>query len=528
MPAVLLLVFWQSGFTAPEVDPSSGSSGTSTVKSTSAIATEIATQSAPTLLAANDQQTSSPSDAGKKQPATKTSSTDKTETKKAVSSTDFHNAISAVKDQDIANKTGDSSAPEKAATKKGKDVAVVSTGVVAPNVKLKEVAPVLVPTQANTLTTGSIVLVPDSSDSCQAPEVAALPENHFSPNVDSFVILGAEVSPGTSTRLAWSPGVTISGLEMPTPVLVLHGAEPGPTMCLTAAIHGDEINGIEIVRRVIYDIDPTKLTGKIIGIPIVNLQGFQRGSRYLPDRRDLNRYFPGTPAGSLASRVAYSLFTDVISHCDMLIDFHTGSLRRSNLPQVRANMKNPAVARMTEGFDDMVVVNSPGASGMLRNAATAAGIPAVTLEVGESLRLQANQVEHGAKSVFSLLDREGMYSKSFTWGDPEPVYYKSRWLRAERGGVLLSAVKLGAKVKQGSLLGTVTDPITNESTDIISPVNGRVIGMAVNQVVMHGYAAYHIGVEASEQAVVESAVESPPVDTESEAEYINEEMEPED
>lgn len=404
----------------------------------------------------------------------------------------------------------------------------VSKPVAAPNVKLKDVAPVLIPAQMSEVKPGPLLIAPQSGDSCLAPEIAALPEIKFSPDANHMLILGADVAPGTATRLAWMPGVSISGLEVPTPILVVNGAEPGPTLCLTAAIHGDEINGIEITRRVIYDIDPTKLVGKVIGVPIVNLQGFQRGSRYLPDRRDLNRFFPGSEKGSLASRVAHSLFSEVISHCDMLVDFHTGSARRSNLPQVRADMQNPAVARFTEGFDDMVVVHSPGAPGMLRNAAAASGIPAVTLEVGESLRLQADQVTMGAKSIQSLMEREGMYSRSFSWGDPEPVYYKSRWMRANRGGILLNDVKLGTVVKKGTLLGTVTDPITNESTDIISPVNGRVIGMAVNQVVMHGYAAYHIGIEASEKAVVESAHEESSGVVDPEIDYINEEMEPED
>jgi predicted deacylase len=323
-----------------------------------------------------------------------------------------------------------------------------------------------------------------------------------------FVILGAEVQPGTSTRLGWTPGIAIAGLATPVPVLVINGEQPGKTFCLMAAIHGDELNGIEIVRRVIYDIDPKKLKGRIIGVPIVNLQGFQRNSRYLADRRDLNRYFPGTPQGSLASRIAYSLFKEVITHCDALIDLHTGSLRRTNLPQLRADMGNPQAVKFTEFFDDIVVVHSPGEEGMLRWAVAKKNIPAVTLEIGESSRLQEEQVNVGVKSINGVLDRMGMYSRRFTWGDPEPVYYRSTWVRAERGGILFSVVELGDNVEKGEILGNVTDPITNEVSSISAPLDGRIIGMTVNQVVMPGFAAYHLGIEASE---IELSVKEVPV-----------------
>lgn len=363
-------------------------------------------------------------------------------------------------------------------------------------------------------------VVPSPADKTQeeAPGPAAVEEAPVAKKTElkrngKFVILGAEVAPGTATRLAWSPDVGITTLELPTPVLVVNGKRKGKTLCLTSAIHGDELNGIEIVRRVMYDIDPKQLSGTVIGVPIVNLQGFQRGSRYLPDRRDLNRFFPGDLSGSLASRIAYSLFNEVISYCDLLIDLHTGSLRRNNLPQIRADMSNKDVARFTEGFDEMAVVHSPGSAGMLRYAAVQAGIPAVTLEAGESMRLQENQVKSGVKSINSALEREGMYSRIFSWGEPEPVYYKSRWLRATRGGILFSQAKLGDRVKKGDILGTVTDPITNEVVKIVSPERGRLIGIAVNQVVMPGFAAYHIGIEASEESLMKPGDEDEaPVD----------------
>jgi uncharacterized protein len=366
---------------------------------------------------------------------------------------------------------------------------------IAPNIDLKEVAPT--PTileqdksldeqtvKSETLTTPP-PLVP--------PSITELPEKAVN---ESITLFNTEVLPNTSTRLAWSSGIQIAGLAQPTPVLVVNGAYPGPTLCLTASIHGDELNGIEIIRRTVYDLDPKELSGTVIGIPIVNLQGFQQGSRYLPDRRDLNRHFPGTPTGSLADRVAYSLFEQVIVNCDMLVDIHTGSFRRNNLPQLRADMHVNEVARFTRGFDGIAVVHSVGNPGMLRSAAVDAGIVAVTLEVGESLRIQEDEIKAGVKSLNSLMEKQKMISRLFVWGQPETIYYNSYWLRAEHGGILFSQVELGDSVKPGDILGVVSDPITNTEYNIVADTEGRIIGMAVDQVVMAGFAAYHLGTEA--------------------------------
>lgn len=336
------------------------------------------------------------------------------------------------------------------------------------------------------------------------PAVTALPMGPPVPDdLDHLHLLGSRIEPGSSARLSWSPGLSFAGIAMPTPVLAVNGARPGPTLCLTAAIHGDELNGIEIVRRLIHDLDVGKLRGAIIGVPIVNLQGFQRASRYLADRRDLNRYFPGHPEGSVAARIAHSFFAEIVQHCDALVDLHTGSFHRSNLPQIRANLHHPAVKALSQKFGATAVLHSTGSSGTLRRAATDAGVPAVTIEAGEPLRLQDREVSHGVKSLRSLLDQLDMYSRFSLWGDPEPVYYQSRWIRANRGGILLSEVKLGARVDRDALLGRVVDPITNEHSEIRAPFAGRVLGMAVNQVVMPGYAAYHLGVRAEPASLTE-------------------------
>jgi predicted deacylase len=313
-------------------------------------------------------------------------------------------------------------------------------------------------------------------------------------------ILGSDVAPGTTARLTWAATELFEGVPVSTPVLVINGVTPGPTLCLTAAIHGDELNGIEMVRRVMHDVTPDNLSGAIIGVPIVNVQGFRRGSRYLPDRRDLNRYFPGNPTGSAAARIASSFFENVVAHCDALIDLHTGSFERANLPQVRADLRDPDVVTLTQGFGATVILHSTPGVGTLRYAATQAGIPTVTLEAGGPLVLELNEVIHGVKGIETLISSLGMVKRMRLWGEPQPVYYRSSWVRAGAGGILLANVSLGSTVRRGDVLGIITDPMSNARTEVRSPYSGRIIGMARNQVVMPGFAAFHLGIQPTDRA----------------------------
>jgi hypothetical protein len=324
--------------------------------------------------------------------------------------------------------------------------------------------------------------------------------------------LGSVIPPATVQRLSWSATELFEGVPVTTPVLVVNGAEPGPTLCLTAAVHGDELNGIEMVRRVMHDITPDKLSGAVIGVPIVNVQGFRRGSRYLPDRRDLNRYFPGNPDGSAAARIAHSFFVNVVAYCDALVDLHTGSFERANLPQIRADLRNPDVVTLTQGFGSMVILHSRPAVGTLRHAATEAGIPAVTLEAGGPSELELNDVKLGVKGIETLLNTLGMVKRRRLWSDPEPVYYRSSWVRADNGGILLSQVSLGSTVRKGDVLGTITDPMNNARSEVHSPYSGRIIGMARNQVVMPGFAAFHVGIQTDETEA-EADRREPPVES---------------
>lgn len=348
-------------------------------------------------------------------------------------------------------------------------------------------------------------------------------------------MLGSQVEAGKRATLGWHANNDVAGLQVDTPVLVAHGVSPGPVLCLTAAIHGDELNGIEIVRRVYHSIDPETLAGTLIGVPVVNIVGFQRASRYLPDRRDLNRYFPGNPRGSLASRVAYSFFESVIRHCDYLVDLHTGSFHRANLPQLRADLSNPRILAMTKGFGAIAVLHSNDRERSLRAAATRSGIAAVTIEAGEPMRLQPEEVEQGVRAIESLMDSLGMIARFHLWVDPQPVFYESIWIRTSGSGILLGSVELGDRVEVGQTLGAVVDPVTNARDVLKSPVRGRVLGMALNQIVMPGFAAFRVGIESREQDIDLEGISNGDGDTHDEDAYdplqregMDSSLEPED
>ncbi|GIX33848.1 MAG: hypothetical protein KatS3mg125_1804 [Lysobacterales bacterium] len=321
----------------------------------------------------------------------------------------------------------------------------------------------------------------------------------------AFILLGQSIEAGERLRLDWTISETFAGETLRTSVHVLRGLREGPTLCLTAAVHGDELNGVEVIRRLLVRLDEQRVRGMVIAVPVVNVFGFTAGSRYLPDRRDLNRFFPGIAQGSLASRIAYSLFHEIIVHCHALIDLHTGSFDRSNLPQVRGDLDIPAVLELTRGFSGVVVLHTPGERGMLRRAATDAGIAAVTFEIGSPLRLEPTEIEKGVHAIEALMQRLKMLPRRRGLRqDPPPVYYGSRWVRSPAGGMLMAEVSLGERVRKGQRLGLVIDPLRDRSVAIEAPVSGRIIGMAQNQLVLPGFAAFHIGIGGSEEALLEA------------------------
>lgn len=346
----------------------------------------------------------------------------------------------------------------------------------------------------------------DASDETPEKDADAAPEDDAQPAVEEtpwhpVVLLGEQIAPGERRRIFMRASESFVGAAVDLPILVQRGTEPGPTACLIAGIHGDELNGIEIVREAFERVKPDELSGMLLGVPVANLHGFRRSSRYLPDRRDLNRYFPGHPAGSSASRIANALFEGVIRHCEALVDFHTGSFHRANLPQVRADLHRERVVEVARAFGAPVIVHSEGTRGTLRRAATEAGVPSITYEAGEPMRFQREEVAQGVEGVFHWLSGLGMRRGSAGRTPAERTYYRSRWVRVNDGGIFLTGRDLGERIGAGEILGTVTDPVSNERSRVIAPFSGRIIGMALSQVVIPGFAAFHIGVETEPLAM---------------------------
>lgn len=307
-------------------------------------------------------------------------------------------------------------------------------------------------------------------------------------------LLGKTVQPATVVKRQLALGESYAGDTLNTPVLVAHGAKAGPTLCLTAAIHGDELNGIEVVRRTVNSLEVKALRGTVIGVPVVNLLAFTRGARETPDRRDLNRYFPGRPDGSFADRIAHALFANIVTpHCDYLVDFHTGSFNRSNLPQLRANLDDKRVRRFVRQFGDIPVMFKRGSRKMLRRVATEAGIPGVSFEFGESTTVQTPYVDSAERALATALVNLGMLPGEKRRVE-QPVYRKSRWIRAENGGIFISHKLIGDEVKAGEVIGVIANPLTEEEKPLMSGVDARILGLASNQFVLPGYGVFHLGI----------------------------------
>ncbi len=311
-------------------------------------------------------------------------------------------------------------------------------------------------------------------------------------------LLGKPLERGTLSRLVLRSSESFSGARVETPIVVIRGKTNGPTVCIVAGIHGDEINGVEVVRRAVESVSPVNLKGTLIAVPIANLEAFRRGSRYLPDRRDLNRFFPGHPRGSSASRIAHRLFDEVIRRCGAVVDIHTGSFHRSNLNQLRADLTDPGTIELSTQFGSDVIVNSLGRPGTLRRAATDEGIPAITVEAGAPERFDEAHIIAALGGIFRLLEARGMIEapRGLSPAGDNMAYLRTSWIRCDQGGILVSRVRLGEEIQAGQILGTISDPLSEEVEAVIAPLSGRLIGMALDQVVMPGYAAYHIGLDA--------------------------------
>ncbi len=304
------------------------------------------------------------------------------------------------------------------------------------------------------------------------------------------------LKPGAVRNLKVNVGRLYDFTDINLNIRVLRGKSEGPTLFVTAAIHGDEINGIEIIRRLFQQKELKKLKGTLITVPIVNIYGFNTRSRYLPDRRDLNRCFPGSPNGSLAARLADTIMKSVVEHSTYGIDLHTGAVHRSNLPQVRAQLDDPKTMELAQHFGVPVILNSNYRDGSLRQAAAEKGVPTLLFEGGEALRFDEKIIRIGVRGILSVMKNTGMIepdkkNKATNIGDSY-VAKNSFWMRASESGVVKKIKKLGAHVQQGDLLAMIASPYGNSRVALRTPHAGIVIGSSQLPLVNRGDALYHV------------------------------------
>ena len=293
------------------------------------------------------------------------------------------------------------------------------------------------------------------------------------------------------------------------PVEVIHGRLAGPVLLICAAIHGDELNGVEIIRRMRSFRSLNRLHGTLVLVPVVNQFGFIHQSRYLPDRRDLNRCFPGSEKGSIASRVAHIFFNQVAKRCTHIIDLHTAAINRDNLPQVRAALDEPGVREMAMGFSIPVIINSGLIANSLRSEAGKLGMPIITYEAGEALRLHERSIVTGVRGIVSVMRGLGMLpSRRIETVRAEPyVAHSSRWFRAPMDGIFRPLTKLGARIESGDTLGVISAPFSAEETVLTAEFDGIVICVSKLPLVNEGEALFHIARFAEASAVEEEIAE---------------------
>lgn len=314
------------------------------------------------------------------------------------------------------------------------------------------------------------------------------------PQRPPFRILDLEIAPGESGTVDLPVAQLYTHTELNIPLQVVHGRTAGPVLLICAAIHGDELNGVEVIRRLRRTRGISRLKGTLLLAPVVNVFGFIHRSRYLPDRRDLNRCFPGSERGSLGSRIASLFCRDVLDVCTHLLDLHTGAIHRSNLPQIRADCSDEQVLAMAYAFGLPVILDSEPLEGSLRAEAGTRGIPALVYEAGEALRYEEESIRAGVRGCLRVLRHLGMLAPSRArtprW---EPfVARSSQWVRAESDGVFRPHVSLGTRVRKGDVLGVVGSPLGEDEVDVLAPAAGVVVGRNNIPLVNEGEALFHV------------------------------------
>lgn len=307
-------------------------------------------------------------------------------------------------------------------------------------------------------------------------------------------IADTNIKPGTQITLDLPIPKLYTHTNITMPVHIIHGKREGPCLLVCAAIHGDELNGVEIIRRLMQQKNLKRIRGTLITIPVVNLYGVIHHSRYLPDRRDLNRSFPGSETGSLASRLANLIMKDIIANVTHAIDLHTGALHRSNVPQIRANIEDKETQELACKFGVPVVINAKLRNGSLRAAAGDYGVPILIYEAGEALRFDEVSIRVGVRGINNVMAALQMLppKKCSKIAEKQFIAKSSSWTRAPSSGVLLNKTKLGATVNKGDVLGVVADPFGKTEIEITTAKSGVVIGRTHLPLVNEGDAVIHI------------------------------------
>ena len=316
-------------------------------------------------------------------------------------------------------------------------------------------------------------------------------------------VAGTEVAPGKQAQIDL-PVVDLSTrVPLTMPVHAINGRRNGPRLFVSAAIHGDEINGVEIIRRVMKLPALKHIRGALVAAPIVNVPGFLNLSRYLPDRRDLNRSFPGSAKGSLAARIAKLFLDEVVSDSTHGIDLHTGTSHRENYPQIRANLDDAEAERMARAFGVPLVLNAGFRKGSLRAAGHDGGVSIIVFEAGEALRFDEAAIRAGVKGVTRVMRELGMLpARKRARSDHEPLILRSsQWVRAPCSGVLRASQPAGARVRSGQILAVISDPLGEADTEITVPVDGVIVGRTNLPLVHEGDALFNIALTEGTQIV---------------------------
>ncbi|MFT6106365.1 MAG: putative deacylase [Rickettsiales bacterium] len=322
-----------------------------------------------------------------------------------------------------------------------------------------------------------------------------------------LIIDGNRIEPGERKIISLQVAKLYDFTEVNIPIEVIRGKEDGPTLFVSACLHGDEINGVEIVKRLLNHKLLKKIKGTLIAIPIVNVFGFNDKSRYLPDRRDLNRCFPGAEKGSLASRIAFKFMKEIVSKCDYGIDLHTAAIHRNNLPQIRACLDDDKTKSLAEIFNVPVLINSDIRDGSLRQSARELNIPMLLFEGGEALRFNDKIATCALRGILSLMREIGMLNNN----DYKIIKKKetfiarsSYWMRAPHSGTIVLKKKLGDFVKKDQLLGIISDPFGKYKFKVTSKYEGIIIGLVTLPLVNNGDAVAHIATFKNAEEVGEN------------------------